>query len=391
MPNPIINPAILLSPVENGYVAYDPVSDQLHQLNPIAAILAELCDGTRSVEDLRNLVAPILPEGKTSEVDRWIDDGLKVGLIIWKGSETASYRELTAVELFDLAKRLRTKGEMQTAYLCGRRAVELEPTDTDMAYVLGDLALSVGRRGEARAAYQTYFDSFPDDAEIEHLLIALKDEEPPPRASDRTIQQIYKGFSSSYETRMVGDLRYQGPEHLRTAIKSVVQDEPKNLNILDLGCGTGLAGVFVKPWSSCLTGIDLSPEMIELARARSLYDRFEVAEITTWLERTSEYFDLIVSLDCLIYFGDLERVVTTAAKRLNSGGVFAFSMERGAVKPFHLADTGRYEHHPDHVRDVAARAGLAVGCLNEAFLRMEYFVEVMGLYAVLKKPAPAKG
>src|SRR5262249_53316329 len=161
MENPIINPAILVSPVEDGYVAYDPVSDQLHQLNPIAAILAELCDGTRSVEDLRNLVAPILPEGKAGEIDRWIDDGLKVGLVKWRGNETASYRELSAAELFDLAKRLRLKGAMQTAYLCGKRAVELEPSDTDMSYVLGDLALGVGRRGEARAAYQTYFDSSP--------------------------------------------------------------------------------------------------------------------------------------------------------------------------------------------------------------------------------------
>ena len=42
MPNPIVNPAILMSPVENGYVAYDPVLDRLHQLNPMAALLAEL-------------------------------------------------------------------------------------------------------------------------------------------------------------------------------------------------------------------------------------------------------------------------------------------------------------------------------------------------------------
>ena len=41
MDNPALNPAILLSPVENGYVAYDPVSDRLHELNPVAAVIAE--------------------------------------------------------------------------------------------------------------------------------------------------------------------------------------------------------------------------------------------------------------------------------------------------------------------------------------------------------------
>jgi hypothetical protein len=55
MANPKIHPAILLSPVENGYVAYDPASDKLHQLNPMAALLAELSDGTRSVEEIQNL------------------------------------------------------------------------------------------------------------------------------------------------------------------------------------------------------------------------------------------------------------------------------------------------------------------------------------------------
>jgi hypothetical protein len=45
MSNPRLNPVILLSPVETGYVAYDPVRDYLHELNPVAALLTELCDG----------------------------------------------------------------------------------------------------------------------------------------------------------------------------------------------------------------------------------------------------------------------------------------------------------------------------------------------------------
>ena len=72
--------------------------------------------------------------------------------------------------------------------------------------------------------------------------------------------------------------------------------------------------------------------------------------------------------------------------RLVPGGLFAMSMERGDRDPYFLTDTGRYTHHPDHVRDVAAKAGLAVAHINESFLRMEYGEEVMGLYAILQKP-----
>ena len=125
--------------------------------------------------------------------------------------------------------------------------------------------------------------------------------------------------------------------------------------------------------------------MIELAGKREIYDRLEVGEITQWLEQTLERFDLIASCDCIIYFGDLHHIVAAAAKRLKPGGVFALSMERGERYPFHLTDTGRYAHHPDHVREAAAAAGLTVAYLEEAFLRMEYGVPVTGLFAVLKK------
>ena len=384
MPNPTINPTILLSPVEDGYVAYDPVSDRLHKLNPVAALIAELCDGSRSIDGIRELAGPLMPEGKTGEIDRWVDEGIKAGLLVWAGSESASHRELSAAELYALAKRLRENGEVQTAFLCGQRAVELKPDDWDAWHDLGEIALCVGRRDEARAAYQKYFDAHPEDAEIEHLLVALRDEAPPPRASDRTIQQIYKGFSRSYEVRMIEDLKYQGHERTCDAIRSLIGD-PSGLVILDLGCGSGLVGVVLKPWAVQLVGVDLSPEMIELARKREIYDRLEAAEITAWLNNVQEQFDLITSCDVIIYFGDLHLVVAAAAKRLKPGGLFAFSMERGERFPFHLTDTGRYEHHPDHVREVAAAAGLSVAYLDQAFLRNEYGEPVTGLYAVLKK------
>src|SRR5215470_3737544 len=96
MPNPIINPVILLSPVENGYVAYDPVGDKLHELNPMAALIAELCDGTRSIDEIGTLVRPLLPPDKEDEVNRWIDQALGAGLLAWPG-DTCSSARMTSV------------------------------------------------------------------------------------------------------------------------------------------------------------------------------------------------------------------------------------------------------------------------------------------------------
>jgi predicted TPR repeat methyltransferase len=159
----------------------------------------------------------------------------------------------------------------------------------------------------------------------------------------------------------------------------------QNLAVLDLGCGTGLAGVQFKPRASRLIGVDISPEMIELARARNLYDRLDVAEITAWLDSSAERFELVVCCDCLIYFGDLRQVVLPVAERLCPKGVLAFTLERGDRYPHRLSDSGRYTHHPDHVREVAAQAKLSVARLEEGFLRTEYGAPVTGLFVALEK------
>jgi len=96
---------------------------------------------------------------------------------------------------------------------------------------------------------------------------------------------------------------------------------------------------------------------------------------------------LIVACDCLVYFGDLKQVAALAARRLKPGGYFAFTVERGDRYPLRLSDSGRYTHHPDHIREVAAAAGLTLARIEEGFLRMEGGSAVTGLLAVMKNPA----
>ena len=122
-----------------------------------------------------------------------------------------------------------------------------------------------------------------------------------------------------------------------------------------------------------------------------------MAEITEWLERSSQRFkgrseerfelsfDLIVCCDCLIYFGDLRQVLLPAAALLCPKSLFAFTLERGDRYPHRLSDTGRYTHHIDHVREGAAEAKLKVARLEEQFLRTEYGSPVTGLFVVLEK------
>ena len=383
MRKPLLDPAILLSPVEDGYVAYDPRSDQLHRLNPSAALIVELSDGRRSVEEIYQIAAPLLPSNVEAEVNRWVDEAANCGVLTFDAPEDhhAAGREMSAEDLTDLAQRLRDAGKIQTAFICQRRAVELTPGDTAMLADLGELAHILGRRDDARDAYQRYLELEPNDAEVRHLLVSLRDEAPPPRVPDECIEQLYHRFSSFYETNMCDELDYQAPNALLATIEESIGGR-SDLSVVDLGCGTGLFGQKIKSRASRLVGVDLSPEMVEIAKQEKIYDRLEVAEVTNWLSDEGDRFDLIVACDTLIYFGDLRQVVEPAARLLKPNGLIAFTVERTERPPYQLTDSGRYQHHRDHIEAVASAAGLECDC-RESFLRMEYGAEVTGLIAVL--------
>ncbi len=181
MQKPMVHPAVLLSPAADGYVAYDTASDQLHQLNQTAALIIELCDGSRAVDEISKITSSVLP-GAEGNVSRWIEQAGAAGLLIEAECETNSggpVKSLSADELADLASRLRDHGKIQTAYICQQQAVELRNDDAKNLRHLGELAHMLGRRDEAREAYECYSRLEPDDAEIQHLLVSLRNETPP--------------------------------------------------------------------------------------------------------------------------------------------------------------------------------------------------------------------
>lgn len=388
MPTLSVNPDLLLSPVSDGYIAYNTTANRLHELNPTAALLVELCDGKRTATEIYSLAAPLLPPDSESAVLAWIEGAVASDVLLEDAEvpDGGGVQDLPADQLSELASRLRGEGKVQAAYLCQERVTELQPDGSDHWRTLGELAHIIGKRAQAREAYEQYLVRCPDDAEIQHLLTSLRNDTAPARVPDECIKQLYERFSEFYEANMCEELGYSGPENLAAAIQDVI-DGREPLSMLDLGCGTGLAGTTLKSRASRLTGIDLSSEMIAIAHERNVYDQLHVAEITEYLTSCDETFDVIFACDALIYFGDLSQVIAPALKILNPDGVIAFSVEAAAEPPWSLTDSGRYVHHLQHVTEVAERLQLTA-TYREAFLRMEYGKEVMALYVTMtRKPA----
>jgi predicted TPR repeat methyltransferase len=131
------------------------------------------------------------------------------------------------------------------------------------------------------------------------------------------------------------------------------------LRVADLGCGTGLSGAFARPHAASLTGVDLSREMLAIARTRGIYDELASAEIGDWLSsQPPASLDLVLALDVFIYVGALDRVLGAAAAALASDGRFVFTIEELTTPgDFKLLAGGRYAHAPEYVMAAAQRAG----------------------------------
>jgi len=378
------NPAVLLVPNSDGYLAYEFDTGRLHRLNPLAALVVELADGSRTSDAIIQEVAPLTDEAGTAACGRWIEEASRQGLLV-DADATGHRAEPAAAELRAAATRLRDNDQVLAAFLCQNRVVELAPDDPQDWYRLGELAHIIGRRADARMAYETYLQACPDDAEVEHLLVALRDETPPQRASDACIERIYGYFASFYDRNMCVELDYRAPELLSAALADATGGR-RDVVALDAGCGTGFFVKQLRRSARRLVGVDLSADMIALARERGIYDDLARCELTAWFGREPmEAFDVIAVCDTLIYFGDLRQVLLPAVRHLAGGGVLAFTVEKGEADPCSLTDSGRFTHHRNHLLAVASEAGCDVVSLAEHPLRYEYGNPVAGWVAVLRR------
>src|SRR4051794_27300137 len=71
-----LNPSVILSPNDDGYHAYDFRRNRLYRLNPAAALLAELCDGRFTADELLAKVAPLFAPDAVQECSKWVTQAI---------------------------------------------------------------------------------------------------------------------------------------------------------------------------------------------------------------------------------------------------------------------------------------------------------------------------
>jgi predicted TPR repeat methyltransferase len=226
------------------------------------------------------------------------------------------------------------------------------------------------------------------------------------------VAELFDSFADSFDEKLVNGLGYKVPE----MVGSVAKEMGTFKGVLDAGCGTGLAGRFLRPLieeNGVMIGVDASQKMLDIAKKCTskkgcglntdamdasdvenevpLYDDLLVLDLeemnienTLALNHNSGIsgFDLVVAADVLVYFGSVAKLLKTFSNISTPGAALIFTCERATEEEaplgWRLLSSGRFAHTKSHVVNAGLAAGYKLIMYKEIVPRMERGEEVRG-------------
>lgn len=285
-----------------------------------------------------------------------------------------------------LANALAAQGFLEEALEHYQRAHQINSSVSETSANIGSALSYLGRLEEAQAFLAKRLEDEPDDATARHMLAACGGAPQPEHADPAYVKHLFDGFANSFDAKLEG-LHYRGPELFAAELRRLVGNPAASLDVIDGGCGTGWLGKLIKPYCRSLRGVDLSPGMLERARATGLYDELTVAELTDFLRGVPSSCDIVASADTFPYVGALHDVLAASYAALRPKGWLLFSVELGAgfESDYRIQFHGRYSHRRDYIERELAAAGFHRANIVEESIRMDAGKPVPGLIVTAQR------
>jgi predicted TPR repeat methyltransferase len=289
-----------------------------------------------------------------------------------------------ALALNTLGAALGKVGLLEEAIASLRQAISLRPAYANAYHNLGNVLDQAGRVEEAKQAYHAALRINPTLEEARYNLAALGEMSPPPYTPYPYLLRLFDSYAPSFDQHLVEALDYLVPEKLYEAVLAA-RPGATALDIIDLGCGTGLVGQHFRGVAGRLTGIDVSARMVQWAQRRNIYDQLILDDYVRYLSVRQEPCDLMLAADVFIYAGDLVAVFQAAVRLLRPDGLFAFSLEVAPHADYDLQPNRRYAHSLGYIRRLARETGFHELAVNPVNLRRQGVDHTAGLIIILRR------
>lgn len=153
-------------------------------------------------------------------------------------------------------------------------------------------------------------------------------------------QTYYSDWAATYDAEIIAN-GYATPQRCADALASVTPN--KNLNVLDIGCGTGISGKKLSEVGfNSIDGCDINPEMLKIAKTRKIYKELWLSDPENPFPFDNGKYDAITAVGVIGAGAAPLILFHQAISKLASGGLFVFSFND------HTLDDPSYEAAINH-------------------------------------------
>lgn len=287
--------------------------------------------------------------------------------------------------LFNMGVINMQQGLVDIAIQYYQRAASVNPNDFAVHNNLGVAFLAKAHVGLALEHFQEALRIKPENVSIDHTVKVLSSNRYLLTSPPDYIKSLFDSYADHYEPHLLTGLDYKVPELLFTAVSQVFSLKERAYHILDLGCGTGLCGSVFKFFAKKLIGVDLSENMLNVAKNKNNYDELITENIETFLENKIVCYDLILAGDVFVYIGDLNTLFKKIHDALVSQGIFAFNAEIEESHSFRMNQSGRFSHQYAYLEQLAKKYNFTIAYYEKKITRMQNNAPVYGHIFVLFK------
>lgn len=290
---------------------------------------------------------------------------------------------------YNLGKAYVDLGQFDDAASCFIRILSMDPNHALSHNEMGNYYMQQNNTDKALSHFNKYLRNSDEDACGVTLKIAyLTAGEIPDKHPSKLIQQSYEIKARSWDTDINRpNMEFLGPQIItHTLNQHTPLQAERALTVLDLGCGTGLCGIYLKPFASRLDGVDLSDDMLKVAATKSLYDQLIHSEAETYLSQNKTHYDLIVASGVLIFFGKLDGIINQISLALTPGGYFIFTTYKSLADDVEIRTNLHFSHSAQHIRSAAIKSQLQVVALEDVVHEYDAGAPQRGFAVCLRKP-----
>lgn len=155
--------------------------------------------------------------------------------------------------------------------------------------------------------------------------------------SDEKSRALYRDWAQTYDETMLQGLQYLSPQKVASLLADHLAE--RGAVVLDIGCGTGLLGQSLADHGfRTLDGLDMSPEMLQVAQRRGIYRQLITADLNQPLDIADASYDGMSCCGTFTHGHVGAACLDELFRVLKPGAPFAFTVKREVFESLGFRD-----------------------------------------------------